>query len=82
MDSEAKENILSALGELADDTTVPKNIKAKIENMIALLNTNMDDSIKIDKALDEMESMTEDCNMQPYTRTQIFSVVSLLETVK
>ena len=34
---------------------------------------------KINKALHELEEVAEDTNMQPYTRTQIWNVVSLLE---
>ncbi len=82
MDKTAMIRVIEALRELKEDHTVPKNIKAKIEFMISLLNEDTEDSIKVDKALHEMETITEDCNMQPYTRTQIFNVVSLLETVK
>jgi uncharacterized protein (UPF0147 family) len=82
MDKTALIQVIEALRELQEDHTVPKNVKAKIEFMIGLLSEDCEDCIKIDKALHEMETITEDCNMQPYTRTQIFNVVSLLEMVK
>lgn len=82
MDNSALMQVIEALDELMEDSTVPRNVKTKIEFMIGLLKEDIDSSIKIDRALHEMETITEDCNMQPYTRTQIFNVVSLLEMVK
>ncbi len=73
---------IDALNELRDDNTVPKNVKIKIESIIGLLNEKTETSIKVNKALHEMEEISEDINMQSYTRTQLFNVVSLLETVK
>ncbi len=79
MEQEAFHGVIDALNELREDNTVPKNIKAKFENMITLLKEDTEDSIKISRVMHEIEGITEDSNMQPYTRTQIFNVVSLLE---
>ncbi len=79
MEKQALHGVIEALNELKEDNTVPKNIKAKFENMISLLQEDTDDSIKINRVMHEIEEITEDSNMQPYTRTQIFNVVSLLE---
>ena len=38
-------------------------------------------SIKVSRALHELESIAEDNNMQSYTRMQIFNIVSALEMV-
>jgi len=79
MEQEALHCVLNALNELREDHTVPKNIKARFENMITLLKEDTEDSIKINKVMHEIENVTEDSNVEPYTRTQIFNVVSLLE---
>jgi uncharacterized protein (UPF0147 family) len=79
MDKQALHGVIEALNELKEDSTVPKNIKAKFENMITLLQEDTEDSIKVSRVMHEIEEITEDSNMQPYTRTQIFNVVSLLE---
>jgi len=79
MDNEALIKVIEALNELKEDNTVPKNIKAKLDNMIGMLKEDTDDSIKVSRVIHEIEEITEDANMQPYTRTQIFNVVSLLE---
>ncbi|MBN2111542.1 UPF0147 family protein [Candidatus Woesearchaeota archaeon] len=81
MDKETMINIIVALNELKDDSTVPRNIKAKIETMISLLQDDTEESIKVSRVMHEIEEITEDSNLQPYTRTQIFNVVSLLEMI-
>lgn len=73
--------VVEALNELKEDSTVPKNIKTRIDNMICLLKEDTEDSIKVSRVMHEIEEITEDVNMQPYTRTQIFNVVSLLEMI-
>ena len=70
---------MEALSELEEDITVPRNIRMKINNTITALKENGDLSIKVNKALNELDEITEDTNMQSYTRAQIWNVVSMLE---
>ena len=72
---------LLAIQELEQDTSTPKNIRQKLNLAIKLLGENTETSIKVSKALAELEELTLDCNMQSYTRTQLFNIVSLLEVV-
>ncbi len=72
--------IVAALQELSDDSSVPKNVKIRINGIISLLGTQQEFSIKINRALDQFEDLTNDTNLMPHTRTQIWNVVSLLET--
>lgn len=74
--------VMDALNEMVGDNTVPKNIKTKIDTIIKLLSCETEIPIKVSRALHEMEEISEDVNIQPYTRTQLFNVVSLLESVK
>ena len=80
--SQAKnvDEIISALSELVEDTTVPKNIKTRVENAIKALKED-DVSIGVDKALQELDEAADDVNIQPYTRTQIWGIVSMLEKI-
>ncbi len=71
--------IVSALTELEQDATVPKNIKDKVQKTIEALQGNGDLSINIDKALQALDEIADDINIQPYTRTQIWNIVSMLE---
>lgn len=70
-----------ALQELEQDSTTPKNVKLKICSTLKILNDTGETSIKASKALHELEELAEDVNVQSYTRTQLFNVVSLLEIV-
>jgi len=71
--------VIETLTELQGDTSIPKNVKLKVEGIIALLKGGTDLSIKVDKALNELDGIANDTNMQSYTRTQIWNIVSLLE---
>ena len=73
--------VVAALRELEGDNQVPKNVKAKVTSTITLLEQDAEMSIKVSRALQELEQLSEDSNMQSYTRTQIFNIVSLLEVL-
>jgi len=70
-----------ALQELEQDVTTPRIVKARIATTLKLLNDSGETSIKVSKALHELENLSEDVNVQSYTRTQLFNIVSLLEIV-
>jgi len=74
-------NLLFALSELGDDASTPKNVKAKVENVLKFLNSaEVEMSIRVSKALCELDEISQDSNVQPYTRAQLFNIVSLLES--
>lgn len=81
MEDERIQSILEVLGELEQDNTVPRNIKNKIGEVIKILKQDEELSIRINKALSELDEVSDDSNMQPYTRTQIWNVVSALEMI-
>jgi uncharacterized protein (UPF0147 family) len=81
MEDQRIQSILEVLGELEQDNTVPRNIKAKIGEVIKILKQDEELSIRINKALSELDEVSDDSNMQPYTRTQIWNVVSALEMI-
>lgn len=74
--------IINALSELSNDSAVPKNVKNKINQMINILEDDSDLSIRVNKVLNELDEIADDTNMQAYTRIQILSIVSLLETIQ
>lgn len=73
------ENIMAALREIQEDTSVPKNVKNKLNRSVAALQEKCDICLRVDKALQELDEIANDSNLQPYTRTQIWNVVSMLE---
>jgi uncharacterized protein (UPF0147 family) len=78
---ERLQNIIQALEELSTDNTVPRNIKAKVEEVVSVLKEDNGDevSIKINKALTTLDEISDDTNLQAYTRTQIWNIASMLE---
>jgi uncharacterized protein (UPF0147 family) len=76
------ENAITTLNELREESTTPKNIKEKIQNIIAILQSTEDEvSIKKSKAIEILEQISNENNIQPFLRTQIWNVVSILETL-
>ena len=80
---EQVQNIIDALQELTNDNTVPRNVKSKVSTVIVILkeDTEQDMSMRVNKALSELDEVSDDTNLQSYTRTQIWNIVSLLETI-
>ena len=76
------DEIISMLAELEVDATVPKNVKLKVREVIKTLKEDKESSIKVNEALNDLDEIADDTNVQPYTRTQLYGVVSLLEKVK
>jgi len=72
---------IEALDDLRQDTTVPKNVKQKIDEIISGLKSKQEVSIVVNKALNDLDEISDNNNIQPYTRTQIWNIVSLLESV-
>ena len=82
MEHKEIESIEPLLNDLKEDTTVPKNVRLKIERVIGILNGRTDVTIKASKALNELEEIADDVNLQSYTRAQLWNVISALEKIK
>lgn len=75
-------SIESVLIELKGDKTIPKNVRLKAEKIIGILNEKAEMPIKVSKALNELEEIADDVNLESYTRTQIWNVISFLEKIQ
>jgi len=75
------QEIIETLSELCEDPTIPRNVKAKFSEISSALKDTREISIKVNKALSDLDEIGGDANLQPYTRTQIWSIVSMLEKV-
>ena len=74
--------ILDLLLQLEQDITIPRNIRTKIKTTLELLDENTDIAIRVDKSLQELDEIVEDPNVPSYARTQIWNVMSLIESRK
>ncbi len=81
MSSKEVNDVIAVLEDLGKDSTVPKNVKDKVLEVIGILKEESEFSIKVNKALNELDEVTDDSNMQPYTRTQLFNIVTMLESL-
>ncbi|MGM5480629.1 MAG: UPF0147 family protein [Nanobdellota archaeon] len=82
MNDDIKE-IIDFLLELADDHNIPKNVRLKFSNIISQLKqadkSNL--SLTINKLLSDLDEISEDANLDQFTRQQIWSVSSMLEGI-
>lgn len=74
------ENITPLIQQIANDRTVPRNIRIKCEDSINILGNEKEDlAIRVNTVISTMDDISNDPNIPTYTRIQIWNVVSLLE---
>ena len=83
MTKEIKEEVLLEFEKIISDDSTPKNIKSKIDKIIIIFNENSTTpESKTNKALQELEEISEETNVPEHVRTKIWSIVSLLESIE
>lgn len=78
---EGIKDIMQSINELQSDNTTPKNVKEKLQNVVNILNNGDEGSIKVSKALEKLEEIMDDANLQSYVRTHIWNIASMLEAI-
>jgi uncharacterized protein (UPF0147 family) len=73
--------ISSMLEDLVNDTSIPKNIRRALSEAKTRLDSQEEKMVKISAAIYVIESITEDINMPPHARTQIWAITSALEAL-
>ena len=71
--------IITNLRTLREEEGVNKNIKSKIDTIIAHLQG--DPVLGKDKALSEIEDLIDQNNIEAHIRTEIYSIISMLESL-
>ena len=71
--------ILVSVNALKDDESVPKNIKSKLDIIVETLKEESEPSLKVNQCLHILDEVSEDLNIQPFIRTQIWNISSMLE---
>ena len=75
------EELIEELIMILEDESIPKNVKTKIESAIsALREESIEESIRANKALQELDDLSDDPNIPSYIRPQLWNIVSQLET--
>ncbi|MBS3055921.1 MAG: UPF0147 family protein [Candidatus Aenigmarchaeota archaeon] len=75
--------ISQMLNEIQNDRTVPKNVRELIQTVIETLRkSNVEDNIKISTSVSILDEVSNDSNIPIYTRTQVWNIVSMLESME
>jgi uncharacterized protein (UPF0147 family) len=76
------EGMNKLLDEISEDRTVPRNIRSLVQEAKTDLNdTQKDMEVRINSAVSILDNVSNDPNIPIYTRTQIWNIVSMLETM-
>ena len=71
--------VQKAITVLNNDDAIPKNIRAKLDAVSLILSEDADVSSKVGRSLHVLDEMSEDLNIQPFIRTQLWNITSMLE---
>ncbi len=68
--------------ELLENKGVPKNVKTSIEESLSLIKDLKTEEEKISCLISILDDASNDPNISSYARTQIWNMVSILESMK
>ncbi|MCL5788607.1 MAG: UPF0147 family protein [Candidatus Marsarchaeota archaeon] len=71
------------LQQISDDNTIPRNIRKTAQEASRVLQAkNLTAGVKAANAISVIDQISQDPNMPPHTRVQLWQVASTLETIK
>ena len=86
MEKEIKDQIeytAEVMEAIMEDTTVPRNIRRTIEEAKEKLSVEEKElNVNITSAIYLMEDISNDINMPAHTRTEIWTIISELESIR
>jgi uncharacterized protein (UPF0147 family) len=74
--------IADMLEDLVSDNSIPKNIRKALSDAKDRLKSDDEDMVKVSAAIYLIESVSDDINMPPHARTQIWAIMGELESSK
>ena len=75
-------SVMQMLDELSQDRTVPRNVRTALQTAKEdLSNEKLDVDFRVSSAISILDEVANDINLPPYSRTQVWNVVSALETL-
>ncbi len=77
------EEVIALLNQIQEDTNIPKSVRTDIEWTITALQENTEDhSMRCDKSLQKLDDLSNNPNIPSYIRTQLWNVLSMLESAR
>ncbi|MEM0094394.1 MAG: UPF0147 family protein [Candidatus Micrarchaeaceae archaeon] len=67
---------------LLNDNTVPRNVKAALEEAAASLDSKEGYAARASAATYKIDEVSNDINLPPYARTIVWNILSMLESIK
>jgi uncharacterized protein (UPF0147 family) len=77
--SEVVKQVIEHLEDLQQESDMNKRFKEKAAKVVAILSSDVE--LALEKAINEMEELNS-VDMQSYHRTQVWDVISMLESAK
>ncbi|MBI5553399.1 MAG: UPF0147 family protein [Candidatus Diapherotrites archaeon] len=74
--------ILELMQSITEDTSVPRNIRAVLDESKHKIETSKDTKLAVSSSIYALEDISSDINMPSHTRTEIWTIVSELENVR
>lgn len=74
--------VAKLMEEILDDTSVPRNIRAAVDEARGKILSSEDIGVKTTAAIYLMDDVSNDINMPSHTRTEIWTIISELERVR
>ena len=76
-------DIIPLILEMSEDRRIPRNIRAMIKEAAdALQDENESDTVKLSTAIALLDESSNDSNIAPFSRTEIWNLVSMLEALQ
>jgi hypothetical protein len=74
---------IAVLGQVAEDTTTPRNIRRAAKDSITSLQGTEDTAaVRASNAISLLDEILQDPNMPQYTRVKLWNVMSVIEAIK
>jgi uncharacterized protein (UPF0147 family) len=77
------DGVVKAIHILLQDKLMPKSVVTKLSMIASILNKDKEETqLKINKAQDILNEITEDSNLPSFIKTQIWHLAEMLERIK
>jgi len=81
--NEQTEYVVELMENIIEDTTVPRNIRKAIDEARGkILSKENSMDVNVTSAIYIMDDISNDINMPSHTRTEIWTIISELESVR
>ncbi len=80
--AELIDQIKRQIDMLLSDTSVPKNVKSAVKQAKDHLSSDGDYVVRVSSAIYSMDSISNDINLPAQARTGVWSILSMLESIK